>query len=242
MVLFLQLIGFVVCFLLVYHFLTRKYLNPYKLIMVFGKKGSGKSTLLTKTALKYLDMGRPVYTTEDIPGCYKISFEDIGVYEFPPESVLLIDEVGMKWDNRNYKDFKPSTRDFFKLQRHRKIIVYLFSQTFDVDKKIRDLTDEMYLVEKKFRVFSYAKRILKKPCLTTSENSKEGESKITEDLYFDSLLFFWCGSRRFTFIPKYAGMFDSFEAPRLLEKEFELVPLNCPVKTKRNWFKGGKAA
>ena len=34
-----------------YHLATRKYLNPYKLIFIFGKKGSGKSTLLTKYAL-----------------------------------------------------------------------------------------------------------------------------------------------------------------------------------------------
>ncbi len=33
-----------------YHLATRKYLNPYKLIFIFGKKGSGKSTLLTKYA------------------------------------------------------------------------------------------------------------------------------------------------------------------------------------------------
>ena len=35
----------------VFHFFTRKYLNPYKLIFIFGKKGSGKSTLLAKYAL-----------------------------------------------------------------------------------------------------------------------------------------------------------------------------------------------
>lgn len=42
-------------FLLIFIFckLTQKYVNPYKLIFVFGKKGSGKSTLLTKLAYKY---------------------------------------------------------------------------------------------------------------------------------------------------------------------------------------------
>ena len=29
----------------VFHLCTKKYINPYKLYMVFGKKGSGKSTL-----------------------------------------------------------------------------------------------------------------------------------------------------------------------------------------------------
>ena len=33
-----------------FSFATRKYLNPYKLYLVFGKKGSGKSTYLVKLA------------------------------------------------------------------------------------------------------------------------------------------------------------------------------------------------
>ena len=38
------------------------YRNPYKLIMVFGKKGSGKTTLIAKLTYKYLKKGRPVYS------------------------------------------------------------------------------------------------------------------------------------------------------------------------------------
>ena len=36
----------------------------------------------------------------------------------------------------------------------------------------------------------------------------------------------------FTFIPKYAKYYGSFEAERLLEREFEQVPLLCPVKNR----------
>ena len=92
----------------------------------------------------------------------------------------IIDEVGIIWDNRGFKNFPSEVRDYFKLQRHYKHVVILASQTFDVDKKIRDLADdqtfdvdkkirdladEMYLVSKKFRVFSYAKKILRKTVL-----------------------------------------------------------------------------
>ena len=62
--------------------------------MVFGKKGSGKTTYLTKTCLKYLKKGRPVYSTVPIPGAYYFNPEDIGFYSIPSESVILIDEVG----------------------------------------------------------------------------------------------------------------------------------------------------
>ena len=218
-----------------YHVATRKYLNPYKLIFIFGKKGSGKSTLLTKYALDYLKKGWSVYSTESCPGTYRITAKDIGFAQFPPKSVIIVDEVGMIWDNRGFKTFPPEVRDYFKLQRHYQHVVILASQTFDVDKKIRDLADEMYLVSKKFRVFSYAKKILRKTVLV--EATGESSSKIDENLEFDSLLLCWAGSRKFTYIPKYIKYFDSFKTPQLPDKEFEKVPdLRIPVKCRRPVF------
>lgn len=217
-----------------YHLCTRKYLNPYKLIFIFGKKGSGKSTLLTKYALDYVRKGWNVYSTEYCPGTYHISPKDVGFSYFPPNSVIIVDEVGMIWDNRNFKNFPEQVRDYFKLQRHYQHVVILASQTFDVDKKIRDLADEMYLVTKKFRVFSYAKKILRETVLLKSTATQGGDSRISEDLVFDSLLLCWAGSRKFTYIPKYTRYFNSFKAPELPEKEFEKVPeLVIPVKRRR---------
>ena len=228
----LSLMVFVPTFLIVFHVFTKKYLNPYKLIFIFGKKGSGKSTLLTKYALDYLKKGWNVYSTEHCPGTYQISYQDIGYKYIPPNSVIIVDEVGMIWDSRNFKNFPHQVRDYFKLQRHYKHVVILASQTFDVDKKIRDLADEMYLVNKRFRVFSYAKKILRKTVLV--EATGESPSKIDENLEFDSLLFFWAGSRKFTFIPKYIKYFDSFKVPELAEKVFEKVPdLELPGRRKR---------
>lgn len=217
---------------LFYHVKTKKYLNPYKLIFVFGKKGSGKSTLLTKYALDYLKRGWNVYSTEGCPGTFKINPEDVGFAQFPPHSVIIVDEVGMIWDNRGFKNFPTEVRDYFKLQRHYKHVVILASQTFDVDKKIRDLADEMYLVTKKFRVFSYAKKILRQTVLV--EATGQSPSKIDENLVFDSLLLFWAGSRKFTYIPKYTKYFDSFGTPVMKEKVFEKVPeLKIPVRGTR---------
>lgn len=214
---------------LVFHLLTKKYLNPYKLTFIFGKKGSGKSTLLTRFAIEYQKKGWNVYSTEPIPGCYLIDYKDIGVAYFPPNSCIIIDEVGMIWDNRNFKTFPPHVRDYFKLQRHHKHTVIMASQTFDVDKKIRDLADNMYLVENKFRVFTYAKRILRRVVLIEAQAGKNGESRIDENLVFDSLLWFWCGSRKLTFIPKYAVLFNSFSLEKLLEKPFEKLPDRKPL-------------
>lgn len=209
-------------FLACFHLATRKYLNPYKLIFVFAKKGQGKSTLLTKMALQHLKRGWDVYSTEPIPGCHLIAPEDIGYFEFPWHSLVVIDEIGMIWDNRNFKSFKPEVRDWFKLQRHRKIKVICASQSFDVDKKIRDLADDMLLLQKKFRVFSYGKRILK--ILDITEATGDSESRIVDNLKFDSIFWFWAGSRTLTFIPAWTKYFNTFSAPQLGAKDFPVVP------------------
>lgn len=212
--------------LLIYHLLTKRYINPYKLIMVFGKKGSGKSTLLVKTAYQYLAKGWTVYTTEPLPGCIKLDYTDIGYVHLERNSVLLVDEVGMIWDNRKFKTFSDQVRDWFKLQRHYGVRVYLFSQAFDVDKKIRDLVDEFYLCSCVGRVFSYAKRIRRKIVLTAP--TAEAPSKIADQLVFDSILYAPFGSRKFTFIPRWAKYFSSFAAADLPEQPFEIVRGGIP--------------
>ena len=178
--------------------------------MIFGKKGCGKTTTLTKLALKYRRQGREVYCTEKlaVDGVHLINPNVIGFVCFPPESVILIDEVGMVWDSRNFKSFKTEVRDYFKLQRHYRNTVYMFSQTFDIDKKLRDLTDEMWLLVNMFRVFSYGKKISKKIVLNAS--TADSPSSIAENLEFDSLLLFAFGSRMFTYIPKYVNKYDSY--------------------------------
>lgn len=201
---------FVVYFL--FDKLTSSYLNPYKLIMVIGKKGSGKTTYLTKVAIRSLSKGQTVYSTIDIPGTIVFDVNDIGNYTFVPNSVVLIDEVGLVWDNRDFKNFKPQCRNFFKYQRQYKLKVYLFSQTFDVDKKLRDLTDEMYLLRNVMRVWSVSRRIQKR--LTIQQGTGEGNvSTLADDYEFVPLL----SGHAFevTFIPRWVSYFKSYNPPYL---------------------------
>lgn len=210
---FFIIIGSVIGLVFLFHFVTKKYLNPFKLTMIFGKKGCGKTTFLTKTALQHIKRGWLVFSTENIPGTFKIDPSQIGQFMIPPYSVLLVDEVGMVWDNRDFKNFKNSVRDWFKLQRHYKVKVYLFSQTFDIDKKLRDLTDQMYYLENKFRIFSWAKKIDKHCVLTQAESDRP--STIAENLQFEPFLLWPFGSRMLTYIPKYSKYFDSYGVPEL---------------------------
>lgn len=228
--------------------LTNKYTNPYKLIMIFGKKGSGKSTTLTKLAIQHVRKGWTVYSTERIPYTFFINACDIGSVQlvdynykpFDPDDykglsklfhilkekikptrpriLLLVDEVGMIWDNRQYKNFSNSVRDFFKLQRHYHVKVVMFSQTFDVDKKLRDLTDAMFLQKNVARVFTYGKKIRK---YISINNASDDGGKLDEYFEFEPFLFFWLGTRTLTYIPKWAKYFNSFEAPKLASVEYE---------------------
>lgn len=210
MILFYIFIGIVV-FVFIYDRATRSYLNPYKLIMVFGKKGSGKTTYLTKVALKNIRAGRKVYSTIYIPGTEMFNVSDIGTYTFPKGSVVLIDEVGMIWDNRDFKNFKPNVRDYFKFQRQYKNTVYLFSQTFDVDLKLRNLTDEMYLLKNVGRIFSVARKINKN--ITIQKGDVGKASCLVDDYVFSSI--FEKNGIQFTFIPRYVDFFKSYD-PKLL--------------------------
>lgn len=197
-----------------------KYKNPYKLYMVFGKKGTGKTTLLVKLAWQYSRKGYIVYcTTSDIPNTRYISVSDIGRKQLEPESLLLIDEVSLLWSNRDFKSFSKDVERFFRYQRHNKIICYLFSQSFDIDKKIRDLVDVMYLSQRLFNCVGYMKRINKEVTLTHADADKP--STIAENLVFDSILLAPFGSRRITWIPKYSSMFNSFDLAMLPPIEYQ---------------------
>lgn len=212
-------------------YLFKKYKNPYKLIMVFGKKGSGKTTFLTKTAYKYIRKGRPVYSTVYVPGAYLFDVNEIGKKTFPRESVIFIDEVGMIWDNRNFKNFRTDVRDYFKLQRHYGHTIYLFSQTFDIDIKLRNLTDSMYLVRCHMGWLSVAKKIKRDIMLV--QPTGESEARIADSLEFEPFWFSFFGAktRVFTYIPRWCRLFDSYEAPVLDPMPAVYIPIPDNLKS-----------
>lgn len=196
-------------------YLSRKYNNPYKLYFIFGKKGAGKSTYMVKEMLKHQKRGWIVYT--DVPdvhidGVRRMRADDLRVFTPEANSVLFLDEVGITFDNRNFKNFNDGTRDFFKFQRKYKVKLYMNSQAFDIDKKIRDVTDKMYLCSSIANCICLIRPISRRVTLTAP--SAEAESRIADSLKFDSI-FTW----RFIYMPRYHKYFDSFSAP-----ERELIP------------------
>lgn len=218
-----------------------RYRNPYRLYMVFGKKGSGKTTLICKLTMKHLKRGYKVYSTVPIPGAYLFKPSDFGFINFDSNSVVFCDEAGMFFDNRNFKQFKPETRDWFKLQRHYKVKVYLFSQSFDVDVKLRNLTDYMYLTNCYFNFISIARRVDRKICIV--HPSGDAESRIADDLDFSPWFLAPFGGCWITFIPHWIKYFDSYDAPILPDGQFSFCDYPAdfdahPYRTKvRGFFK-----
>ena len=106
------------CFFLLFYIL-RFCRNPYTLRAVVGSKGSGKSLLLSKAANDWIKKNRgPIYSNMDIglPLSSRYWLDD-----YPPDSLILIDEIAVLHSNREFKTFPPEAVEFYKMSRKRRI-------------------------------------------------------------------------------------------------------------------------
>ena len=153
-----------------------------------------------------------MFTTENIPGTHNINDpRQIFRMNFPEKSCIFIDEVSLIWDNRDFKSMDKRVIEWFRYQRHHKCRVYFFSQTFDIDKKLRDLADDMFLVNKYFRVFVVAKHIVRKPVVV--HPGPDSPARIDDDMVVDGPLLWLFGGRITAFIPHWSKFFDSHKLP-----------------------------
>lgn len=216
---FIYVILCIISLFMCFHLATKKYINPYKLVFIFGKKGSGKSTHLSKMAYKSLIKGKTVYSTEDITIKYKnkeystihLDPHKIYTYNFSEGSVILIDEVSLIWSNRDFAKMDKKVIEWFRYQRHYKVSCYLYSQSFDIDKKLRDLTDDFQLVTKVARVWSISRHMVRKPVVV--HPSADAPARIDDDIIEDGLLLAPFGGMSIAFIPYWSKLFDSFKKP-----------------------------
>lgn len=204
--------AFLIAFL-IFHLLTRSFLNPFKFTMVVGKKGSGKTTWMVKLIYQHLRKGYVVYANIDIPGVHFFDPLKIGEFTFPKNSAVFIDEANLYWDNRNWKKTAASLIEWFRYQRQYRVKLYMFSQTFDIDPKLRALSDDLYLVHNVARVLCWCKRIRKWPDLKQAEG--ESEARVVDMIQYDSLWLLPFGSRHIVYIPNWSKYFKSYNPPPL---------------------------
>lgn len=177
-----------------------------KFQMFFGSPGSGKTTLAVKLIIKYLSNDFSVFTNIEnlnFPNCYFINPQIIGDYYFPANSLLLIDEAGVCFNNRNFKSLPLKTIEYFKYHRHFKNDVIILSQSWeDVDITLRRLVTELYYI-KKICNFTLVKPVLK---FVTVDKEK---SVIIDGYKFKNFF-----NYRLFYLPLYFKFFDSFSLPK----------------------------
>lgn len=211
--------------ILIWHFTTKKYIAWGTLNFYMGKKRSGKSTYHTRLQYENLIKGVPVYSTDPITFTIydkkkdqKKTFQSIYFdprhiydYSFPFGSVICIDEVSLIWSNRNFKSMDPKVVEWFRYQGHYGCQVHMFSQSFDIDKKLRDLVDNFYIINKFARVISVATHLIRKPVVVHPLG--DAPASIQDDFIEDPKLLKFLFGSKITFIPRWAHLFDSFKNP-----------------------------
>lgn len=209
MIIFIIIIAVFVLLLVTFHLCTRKFVSPYTFTIVFGKKGSGKSCSMQKDLIKHYRAGWHCFadSNTDLPFVKKIDAKKIYAYQFPANSFICIDEVNLLWDNRNFKSFEEAVQKWFRLQRKHRCKVLAYSQTFDCDKKLRDLADRLAVQRKFARVFTSRRYYIKTPRVLSAETTRD-TSKIVDD-YVKVPLFFH--GVDIAYIPKYVKCYDTNE-------------------------------
>lgn len=232
------LIILIYAFIIIFHITTKKYLNPYKLYLIFAPKGEGKSTLLQKLAHHYRKKGYKIYC--NIGDCKQKGVKEIdinllpklsdayknealrkeiessnkytGISSIPPKSVIFCDEINLLWDNRDFKSFPKDMQRYFRLQRHYKHIFIGFSQTYDCDKKIRDLADYLIIIRRYFRVYIGGRAYRKKPVIISPDQDNGRETAtMTDDFIKQSWLFWYLWSPFRAWLPYWCKKHDSFK-------------------------------
>lgn len=138
----------------------------------FGTPGCGKTTLLTKlaqTELRKMEKGKSPYkhvlTNFYCEGTEQVDVNDLGIYEIE-NSLILLDEITLDVDSRDFKSFSKDKKMFFVLHRHIGNDIVYFCQDFDrVDKTIRNMTYDLWYCKKSvvpfFREFTVCNRIFR---------------------------------------------------------------------------------
>lgn len=121
--------------LIIWHFATLKYLNPYTMDLYIANKGAGKSTQLAKNVIKACKRGQKVYTNDKdlkINGVRCFDTYDLGQY-YVGNAYLAVDEISLYFDNRNYKSTSKDFIEWLREVRHNSLMVDLFTQSYDCD-------------------------------------------------------------------------------------------------------------
>ena len=193
----------------------------------FGVPGCGKSTTLVREYKKNKRKYDYIYTINlKIKGVPMITKEDLEKFKFK-NTLILWDEITMDADNREFKSFSKDLRDFFILHRHLGCDIIYATQNFEnVDKKVRDLTCELWYMQKSvvplLGQFTTTKRIYR------TININEHTSELTLGYRFCNFIeSIFVSNFKIIFRPRFYKYFDTHDElnlkTRLLYEERGVV-------------------
>lgn len=191
---------------------------PIDISVYFGGTGSGKSTIGVAEAEKAKKNGFPVYANYPIEGTYKLDpLKDFGFYDIQP-GLAEVDEAGIEYNNRKFKSMPQENIQWLKLHRHYKVRVMIMSQSFeDMDVTFRRLAHRYFLVKPAW----YSRKVICAIPIRRSIGIDDNTHQIVDMFKFDPLIFRLFTTQRY-YGPKYWPKFDSYDAPELPQKDFQL--------------------
>ena len=137
------------------------------IIGIFGKPGAGKTTYLASVVAKNefkRKLCNYIPFLKKIPFCapYSVIYcndssvfgtvyynpKDLGHFRPARGSCILMSEAGVYWNNRNTMKQDPAVHRLWAIHRHLHCDIIWESQTVDVDIKLRQRTDHIWLLKK----------------------------------------------------------------------------------------------
>ena len=194
--------------------------------IIFAPPGVGKSSLCARfAAIEYLKSKigiqkyDRVFCNFPVKYTYQFSKEDIGVFDFSgPDHVstlVLYDEASIDFHARFFKEMNKTQISHFKLHRKFHEDWIIFSQSFDVDKVIRDLAPELRFL-KKCPLLPYHIKSLR---INKSMIVDKEQHDLMDGFDFDPWYLRPFTTKRY-YLPFYWGNFDTYDAPALQQKDF----------------------
>ena len=185
----------------------------------FGVPGVGKTTTLVKEYRKNRKKYKNIYTVNvDIKGCKRITKEDFRKYEFE-DSLILWDEITLDYDNRDFKNFTKEDKESWLLHRHMGVDIIYCTQNYEnVDKKIKDITLELWYMSKSvvpiLAEFTTCKKIYR------TININENTSELTLGYRFCNLIeSLFVSNFKIIFRRRFYKYFDSWEKLGIKERK-----------------------
>lgn len=173
-----------------------------------GMPGSGKTTFCAYVVSLCLKAERRVFCNVPILGALPFSKSDFGKYDMS-DSVIIIDEGSLFYDNRNYdKNFDDKSLSFLKLLRHRHCNVLILSQSIDIDVKFVRMSTSIFYISRgifNFTNICHIRRIV----------DVNPDTKKFEDYYYKPTGIVKFITSKHLFRPLYYKYFDSYDAPKL---------------------------